>query len=164
MKIRAYVLLVSVAIFIMSAGLKNAKISEGITPGNLAPRIGFLGSEPAFDFLKNDGKYTLLQFWAAYDAESRANNIKLCNVIKKMDSNQVEMLSISFDEKESIFNETIRIDQLEKQNQYQDKQGKQSDLYKRYGLQKGLKNFLIDDKGVIIATNISSDQLQTFFN
>ena len=164
MKIRAYVLLVSVAIFIMSADFKNAKISEGITPGNLAPRIEFLGSEPTFDFLKEDGKYTLLQFWAAYDAESRVNNIKFCNEIKKLNSNQVEMLSISFDEKESIFSETVRIDQLEKQSQYQDKQGKQSDLYKKYKLEKGFKNFLIDDKGVILATNISADQLKTFLD
>lgn len=160
MKIRAYVLLVFVAILIMSAGTKKAKISEGITPGNLAPRIEFLGNESISNFQKQDGKYTLLQFWAAYDADSRVNNITLYNEINKLASKRIEMLSISFDEKASIFEETIKIDKLSKQNQFRDNLGKQSSLYKKYNLDEGFKNFLIDDKGVIIATNVSSNQLK----
>ena len=33
----------------------------------------------------------------------------------------------------------------------------------KYHLGEGLRNFLIDDKGVIIATNVSADQLERSF-
>ena len=39
-----------------------------------------------------------------------------------------------------------------------------SELYGKFNLQKGLKNFLIDDKGVIIAANVTPDQLTEVMN
>lgn len=41
MKVRAYVLIASVALLGMSAGSKKAKLTEGVNPGDLAPRIEF---------------------------------------------------------------------------------------------------------------------------
>jgi hypothetical protein len=43
-------------------------------------------------------------------------------------------------------------------------QGVESDLYKRYRLQRGFGNYLIDDNGVIIAKNISADELSAYLN
>lgn len=159
MKIRAYVLLVSTAILIMSASTKKARLSEGITPGNLAPRIETLGNGSNFDFQNHSGRYTLLNFWAAYDAESRARNIQLWNEVSKLSPDQIAMLSVSFDEKETIFTETIKADKLNANNQFRDVQGKQSDVYREYKLDNGFRNFLIDDKGVIIAANVTPKQL-----
>ena len=45
MKVRAYVLIASVALLGMSAGSKKAKLTEGVNPGDLAPRIEFLGND-----------------------------------------------------------------------------------------------------------------------
>ena len=71
MKVRAYVLIASVALLGMSAGSKKAKLTEGVNPGDLAPRIEFLGNDAKASFHNQLGRYTLLNFWAAYDAESR---------------------------------------------------------------------------------------------
>lgn len=159
MKIRAYVLFVAVALFAISAGTKNARPTEGINPGDLAPRIESLGNNSTISFRNHSGRYTLLNFWAAYDAESRARNVQLWNEVKKMSSDRIAMYSISLDEKESIFTETVKADKLGGTTQFHEGLGKKSKLYGMYDLKKGLKNFLINDKGVIVAANVTPDKL-----
>ena len=105
MKVRAYVLFVAVALLAVSAGTKNAKPTVGINPGDFAPRIESLGTESNFSFQNHSGRYTLLNFWATYDAESRARNVQLWNEVNKLSSDKIAMYSISLDEKESIFTE-----------------------------------------------------------
>lgn len=159
MKVRAYVLLVVVAVFVMSATTKKARISEGITPGSLAPRMELSGSGSDFDFPNRSGRYTLLNFWAAYDADSRMRNVQLANEVSKFSPDEVAMLSVSFDTNEAIFTETVKADKLDAHNQFWNGRVKLSNLYKKYGFRHGFRNFLIDDNGVIIATDVSAGQL-----
>ena len=126
MKVRAYVLFVAVALLAVSAGTKNAKPTVGINPGDFAPRIESLGTESNFSFQNHSGRYTLLNFWATYDAESRARNVQLWNEVTK---------------------------------QFHEELGRKSELFGKYNLQKGFCNFLIDDKGVIIAANVAPEDL-----
>ena len=107
MKVRAYVLIASVALLGMSAGSKKAKLTEGVNPGDLAPRIEFLGNDAKASFHNQLGRYTLLNFWAAYDAESRARNVQLANEVNKFGPDKIAMCSISMDEKESIFRQAL---------------------------------------------------------
>ena len=159
MKVRAYVLIASVALLGMSAGSKKAKLTEGVNPGDLAPRIVFLGNDAKASFHNQLGRYTLLNFWAAYDAESRARNVQLANEVNKFGPDKIAMCSISMDEKESIFTETVKIDKLDLSTQFHEGLGKESELYKKYDLRKGFKNFLINDEGVIIAANVTPEKL-----
>ena len=140
-------------------GTKNAKPTVGINPGDFAPRIESLGTESNFSFQNHSGRYTLLNFWATYDAESRARNVQLWNEVNKLSSDKIAMYSISLDEKESIFTETVKADKLEGTKQFHEELGRKSELFGKYNLQKGFCNFLIDDKGVIIATNVAPEDL-----
>ena len=159
MKVRAYVLFVAVALLAVSAGTKNAKPTVGINPGDFAPRIESLGTESNFSFQNHSGRYTLLNFWPTYDAESRARNVQLANEVNKFGPDKIAMCSISMDEKESIFTETVKIDKLDLSTQFHEGLGKESELYKKYDLRKGFKNFLINDEGVIIAANVTPEKL-----
>lgn len=159
MKVRAYVLLVAGVLLTVSAGTKKAKPTEGANPGDLAPRIEFLGNENDFNFQNHSGRYTLLNFWAAYDAESRARNVRLWNEVNKLSSDKIALYSISLDEKESVFAETVKADKLEGTNQFHEGLGKKSELFGKYNLKKGFRNFLIDENGVIIAANVAPEDL-----
>jgi hypothetical protein len=132
---------------------RDTKISEGLTPGNRAPKI-------QLQHLSLTGKYTLLQFWAVYDAASRANNVSLANCVAKTAGENIRMVSVAFDEKVSIFEETVKIDRLPPSTQlFHIPAGKKSDVFKDYHLEKGFRNMLIDPQGVILAVNISSEDL-----
>lgn len=164
MRVRTYVLIASVAMVIMSSGSKNAKPTMGLNPGDLAPGIESLGNENIFSFQNHSGQYTLLNFWAAYDAESRAHNVRLMNEIYKTGSEKLVVRSISMDENKSIFAETVKSDKLDETTQFQEEQGRESVLYKEYRLDKGFKSYLIDDKGMIIAADLTPEKLAEVLN
>ena len=132
---------------------------RGVNPGDLTPNRVFLGNDAKASFHNQLGRYTLLNFWAAYDAESRARNVQLANEVNKFGPDKIAMCSISMDEKESIFTETVKIDKLDLSTQFHEGLGKESELYKKYDLRKGFKNFLINDEGVIIAANVTPEKL-----
>jgi hypothetical protein len=160
MKIRTYVLFVAAGTFLFSAGTDNADLTEGYRPGNLAPEIKSLGNDADITFLNHSGRYTLLHFWAAYDAESRVRNIRLWHQLNHDNlSSQVQMVSISMDPFASVFTRTVKIDKLEATCQLHEALGERSETYRKYRLEKGLRNFLIDDRGVIIATDLTPDKL-----
>lgn len=159
MKVRTYVLVGVVTVSMMASGSKDAKPTVGLNPGDLAPRIESLGNEANFSFQNHSGRYTLLNFWAAYDAESRVRNVRLSNEVNKLGPDKIEMYSVSLDKVESVFAETVKTDKLEGTTQLYDGLGEKSELYKKFGLKKGFRNFLINDKGVIIAANITPDKL-----
>ncbi|MCD8262874.1 MAG: thioredoxin family protein [Tannerellaceae bacterium] len=124
MKVRTYVLLGIVALSVMSAGSDKATFTVGSNPGDIAPRIESLGNGSEFDFQNHSGRYTLLNFWAVYDAASRVRNVQLWNEVNKLSSERITMYSVSLDEKESVFAGTVKTDGLEGTNQFHDELGK----------------------------------------
>lgn len=162
MRGRTYVLIVFAACLLMSSGTKKAKPSEGVNPGDVAPGIELFRDDLPIQLQNHAGRYTLLNFWAAYDAESRQRNVRLANEVKKKGSDKIALYSFSLDEKASIFAETVRVDGLDEMTQFHEEQGKRSKLYQRFHRHGGLKNFLINDQGVIVATNVTPEKLVTF--
>ncbi|MDR1098020.1 MAG: thioredoxin family protein [Tannerella sp.] len=159
MKIRTCVLSVAAGAFFLSAGTDRAGLTEGCRPGNLASGIKLPGTDAEITFPDSSARYTLLHFWAAYDAESRMRNVQLWNVLRREGRSQVKMVSVSVDRLTSVFAGTVKADRLEGTNQVHEALGEDSEVYKKYGLKKGLRNFLIDGNGVIIATDVTPDRL-----
>lgn len=152
---------VAALLLLFTAFIDKSKPTEGLSIGNKAPDFILKGdtSQIRLSSLKSD--YILLNFWASYDAPTRINNILLDHQINKM-KQQIIMVSVSFDEFNSIYNETIKQDRIKSPYCYIDSNGKGSDIYNLYQLDKGFKSFLINKEGVIIATNITADQLSNY--
>ena len=136
--------------------------TEGLTIGDKAPEFKICGEKQLVNLKDLRGKYVLLSFWACYDADSRMNNATLNHAISKADN--VEMVSVSFDSYKSIFNETIKKDRISTSNCFVELAGVNSDIYNTYRLHKGFKNYLLDEKGVIIAKNINVSELSSYIN
>ena len=66
------------------------------------------------------------------------------------------MVSVSFDEYQSIFEETIRKDQIVTPTCFVETKGESSGIFKKYRLGRGFTNYLLDDNGVIIAMKKAS--------
>ena len=100
-----------------------------------------------------------------YDAHSRMQNASLSNVLRSASRNEnVEMVSVSFDEYQSIFKETVRKDQIVTPTCFVETKGESSGLFKKYRLGRGFTNYLLDENGVIIAKNISAAELSAYLN
>ena len=136
--------------------------TEGLTIGDKAPDFKICSERQLVNLKDLKGKYVLLSFWASYDAPSRMQNAILNHAVTK--TNKIEMVSVSFDDYKSVFNETIRKDQISTSNCFIELEGKNSEIYQTYRLHKGFKNYLLDKNGVIIAKNINAQQLSSYLN
>ena len=136
--------------------------TEGLTIGDRAPEFKICGEKELVNLKDFRGKYVLLSFWATYDADSRMRNITMNRAVSR--TANVEMVSVSFDDYKSIFNETIKKDQILIPNCFVEVKGVDSDIYRKYRLYKGFKNYLLDKNGVIIAKNIQANELSNYIN
>lgn len=145
----------------MSSGsIKTGEPCIGCYPGERIPNIVLHDIEGnILDLSEYKGKKVIVNFWAAYDACSRASNIRIHNFLKE-NYPDIAYLSISFDENKNVFEKTIRGDQLEIGSQFCDPNGTRSEIYKKFRLNKGFKNYLIDENGVIMAINVTPEKLE----
>ena len=98
----------------LTSFVEKDKPTGGLNVGDVAPDFTIESTSDAqhnFDLTDLKGKYVLLSFWASYDAQSRMQNASLSNALRST-SQDVEMVSVSFDEYQSVFQETIRKDQI----------------------------------------------------
>lgn len=139
---------------------KEAAPGIGLSPGSKAPEISLNDSVNSLFSLKNQkGKYVVLNFWATYDAPSRISNMRLYNAVQGLNNPNISLVSISYDTNKNVYNEIVKLDRLNKDTQFYDKAGEHSAIFKTFRLQKGFTNYLIDPNGVIIAKNLSPNQL-----
>ncbi len=157
-----YVNFCLIAIFslaLSSGSVKDAGPSIGYYPGEIIPEIVLTDLE-GDSFLLSDykGKKVVVNFWATYDAQSRANNVRLHNYLKMID-NDVEFISIAFDENKNVVERTMAMDNLDALSQFCDVNGTDSDLYRNFKLNRGYRSYLIDEDGVIKAINVTPEDL-----
>ena len=146
----------------LTAFVEKDKPTGGLSVGDVAPDFRIestSGEQYPLKLADFKGRYVLLSFWASYDAQSRMQNASLSNALRSTARNNVKMVSVSFDEYQSIFEETIRKDQIVTPTCFVETKGEYSGLFKKYRLGRGFTNYLLDDNGVIIAKNISAAEL-----
>ena len=150
----------------LTSFVEKDKPTGGLNVGDVAPDFRIETTSDVqhnLDLTDLKGKYVLLSFWASYDAQSRMQNASLSNALRST-SQDVEMVSVSFDEYQSVFKETIRKDQIVTPTCFVETKGESSGLIKKYRLNRGFTNYLLDGNGVIIAKNISAAELSAYAN
>ena len=152
----------------LTSFVEKDKPTGGLNVGDIAPDFkiqSMSAGQPLAELSDMIGIYVLLSFWASYDAHSRMQNASLSNVLRSASRNDnVEMVSVSFDEYQSIFKETVRKDQIVTPTCFVETKGESSGLFKKYRLGRGFTNYLLDENGVIIAKNISAAELSAYLN
>ena len=152
----------------LTSFVEKDKPTGGLNVGDIAPDFkiqSMSAGQPLAELSDMKGKYVLLSFWASYDAHSRMQNASLSNVLRSASRNEnVEMVSVSFDEYQSVFKETVRKDQIVTPTCFVETKGESSGLFKKYRLGRGFTNYLLDENGVIIAKNISAAGLSAYLN
>ena len=150
----------------LTAFVEKDKPTGGLSEGDVAPDFKIESTsngQPAFKLGNLKGKYVLLSFWASYDASARVNNMLLDHALNDLPRN-VKMVSVSFDRYQSIFDETLKQDRLGNARYFVEPDGEASNLFSLYHLDKGFKNYLLDEHGVIIAMNVRVEQLPNYLH
>ncbi len=160
-----YVNFCLIAIFslaLSSGSIKDAAPSIGYYPGEMIPNIVLTDLEgDTYSMSDFKGKKVVVNFWASYDAQSRATNVLLHNYLKINNAN-VTFLSISFDENKDVLERTFEMDNLDTISQFCEVNGVDSEIYHNFKLNRGFRNYLIDENGVITAMNFTPEDLSSF--
>lgn len=159
-----------------SFGSKDGPV-EGLRVGDIAPNFMLKCAQTgnSLSSMKKNDDMILLSFWATYDAPSRMLNARVGQIIHKTQNqsniekdktnenkHQVELLSISFDTSKAVYAETLKMDQITSHESVLALRGSSEPLFKRYKLQKGFTNYLINADGVIVAKDLTAKELENY--
>lgn len=95
------------------------------------------------------GEKILLTFWSSDDAQSRLDNMRYDRLSRSAGADYTHV-SVNLDRSESVFNQIVAIDNLDRSAQFSTAQDMQDDIIRSWRLEDGYHSFLIDPNGVII--------------
>ncbi|WP_379084683.1 redoxin domain-containing protein [Pedobacter sp. UC225_65] len=104
------------------------------------------------------GKYILLEFWGSWCGPCREENPNLVKTYNAYKSKGFEILGVAADNNKEQWLKAIKDDQLPWEN-VSDLKGDKNTAALIYGINAYPTNFLIDEKGIIIAKNLRGDAL-----
>ncbi|MCE5179917.1 MAG: TlpA family protein disulfide reductase [Porphyromonadaceae bacterium] len=160
MKYVNFCLVTILSLVLTSGSVKNVVPSIGYYPGEMIPDIVLTDLKGSTNNLSDyKGKKVVVNFWATYDAPSRANNVQLYHYLRSHHAD-ISFLSVAFDENVHVAERTFVLDNLNTTSQFCEVKGTNSEIYHDFKLNRGFRNYLIDENGVIQAMNVSTDDLE----
>ncbi|MCL7989278.1 AhpC/TSA family protein [Sphingobacterium sp. lm-10] len=135
---------------------------EAVLPGNKA--IDFVSTDPEGNqirFFDHLGKgYVLLDFWAGWCPPCRAENPNIVKAYHKYKDKGFDVFGVSLDRNKSSWLKAIKDDQLD-WTQVSDLAFWDTEAPALYGVRFIPSNLLIDSNGIIVARNVTGEELQT---
>ncbi|WP_353480782.1 TlpA disulfide reductase family protein [Haliscomenobacter sp.] len=138
------------------AKIEGAKSAQVNTLAKKFVQQSSTGQKISLDTFK--GKYILIDFWASWCAPCRKEHPNLINTYEQFKNKNFEIISVSLDSENDNWQRAISKDKLT-WTQVSDLKGQQNDIAIQYGVQSVPTNFLINPKGIIIAKNLTSEEL-----
>ena len=154
-----FVVLVFSSVISLAFSKENVH-AEKLQEGDKIPALVLCDTVQPLDLHSAREGYTLLSFWASYDAVSRQNNAALAHLAGE--PSQVKMISVSFDRYASVFDATVEQDGLTNTRCYVETNGSDSEAFRAFDLRNGFSNYLVDAKGMIVAKNVTPAELASY--
>jgi thiol-disulfide isomerase/thioredoxin len=143
--------------------LKEANARFVTAIGRTAPALELTDTAGRVTLIYNKGEYTLIDFWASWCVPCRKENPMLKKVFEKYHPSGFSITSISLDSRKSLWKNAIRQDKMV-WLQLSDLKGWEGTAPQLYGIKFIPMNFLINKEGLIVAKNVSADQLDKLLN
>lgn len=132
-------------------------------PGDEAPLFEVTENDRTVSLSDFRGRYTLITFWNSSDAASRMACSQYSTTIDATPglNDRVAFIGINFDESRALYEEIVRIDNLDPTTQYRVDGNKAERLRASYGLDAGMGSILIDPEGRVVMFNPTAESLKT---
>ncbi len=147
-------------LMVLNENLK-LEVDDFYGTGNEAPEIAL--PTPAGDTIKlssTRGSFVLLDFWASWCPPCRQESPNLVKAYDLYHNKGFQIYQVSLDKNKEAWLKGIQDDKLEKWIHVSDVKYWNSVVVPLYKLESIPANFLLDENGRIIATNLRGDELQ----
>lgn len=134
--------------------------SHSLETGKEAPSIT-LSSESRIPSLddKLAGKYVVLNFWSASDADSRLANRQLSRLAESLPSSKIQFVGVCTDSDSSLSNEIMKNDGCSLRGIYLDRSDLTPAVTDDYQTSSGCRTFLIDPFGNLCSISPSAEEI-----
>lgn len=127
--------------------------------GKDAPNFTVTNDSATIEIKKLNGHYVLLSFWSSIDPKSRIANKTYNDLIAATNSN-VEYVAVNFDPSSKVFDEIVKIDDLNTATQFHIDSNTLSTIWDNYNLRDGYISILINPNGKIVEQNPSVENIK----
>ena len=150
-------------LLVSAASTPHRASADGLTVGDVLPKMKSLDVGGRRSLTEAPRQhYTLLHLWAAYDAESRAENVVWDQYFSARPSTQISYRALSLDTDSAVYHRTIALDQVDVLAQSCAPEGQRNELIRSLGLQQGLHTYLVDTQGVVRAVDPTPQELTEY--
>ncbi len=162
---KKFVITLSIVIFTLGISIAQTQVGTGI--GNKAPEL--TGKSPegkTINLSDSKGKLVLLDFWASWCKPCRMENPAVVSAYNKykdkkfVNAKGFTVFSVSLDKTEAAWKQGIAQDKLAWPYHISDLQWWNSKHAAIYGVRSIPANYLLDGKGVILATGLRGPALE----
>lgn len=141
------------AVLLVTVSAYSGRVYEA-AEGFKAPDLKVENQRSCLRLADMKGRYVLLNFWASSDAASRIRAAHYDALAAAgADGEQFCLVSVNLDRSERLFNEIVRLDNLNATTQFHVSPAEAAALRSGYNLRDGFKSFLIDPEGRIVEMN-----------
>lgn len=150
------------AVLLLTVSARTERIFMA-TEGYRAPELTVASADSTADVSLDRlrGKYVLLNFWASTDAQSRIQAKDYDLIASGIDTEHFRHVAVNTDDNTALFREIIRRDGLKADAQHSISDAvNPGRLTDDWHLQSGLRAFLIDPAGYIVAVNPTHDTIK----
>lgn len=147
------------AVLLLTVSARSERVFMA-AEGYHAPGLSFGPSDsaPGFSLDSMRGQYVLIDFWSVTDADSRIRTADHSSWLREAGAEQVGHMAVNTDRNTALFREIMRRDGLDAKTQHScydaTNPGRLTD---DWHLESGLRSFLIDPLGYIVAVNPSRE-------
>ncbi|SKB39445.1 Peroxiredoxin [Sphingobacterium nematocida] len=107
----------------------------------------------------SNSKYTFIDFWASWCAPCRIQGRELIPLYDRYKSKGFQVIGVSLDTEANKWKNAIKADGYQWTN-LSDLKGFESPIVKTYNITAIPRNFIVDSKGIIVATDLHGDALE----
>ena len=161
------IIIAGFAILLMSASAFADKHLQA-TIGEDAPGLLIKNDSTTLSLESLKGKWVILSFWSAADAESRMYQNRVAAISQACTlartQKPIEVVSVNFDRSKQLMKEIINIDNLKSDMQFHIEDPSEiKSIRKTFRMNEGLRTFVINPEGKLTIADPTEEELRKIF-
>lgn len=154
----------AMALVATSAIVPSEDLYQAKAIGEQLPAVKITNERTTRDVQVAGSEYTLVHFWAAYDAESRAENVAYSKYMATVaPTSGLSYQAVSLDVDADVYRQTLAFDGVEESKaQTLVEADKREQVIELCGQSQAFHSYLVDKAGKIVAVNPTTSELDKF--